>query len=116
MNKPDSTNKSLSPEEIRKLENVLPELPNPELSKIFFHGIMKELSLLQEEMGDYTAKDIVFKSLQKVPDMRVEWGESHVYGKNRVVLFHGEKIAILDITPIIQAIKLVWNTFIRSKI
>lgn len=99
----------------KKIYESLPQLPNPELSRLFFHSLMSELSELKEEIGDYTAKDIIFKSLNQVPDMNVEWGDRNIYGRNRVIIFHKEKIAILDLTPVIQAVKLVWNTFINSR-
>lgn len=97
------------------LENSIPPLPHPELTKLFFHSIMAELSNLQEEIGDYTAKDIAFKALDSIPDLSVEWGDSKAYGRNRVLLSYQNKIAVLDLTPVIQALKLVWNTFIESR-
>jgi hypothetical protein len=108
MNKPNSA-------DWKGIHDSLPPLPNPELSKLFFHSLMTELSQLSEEIGDYTAKDIIFKSLGKVPDVSVEWGDRNTYGKNRVLLSHDNKIAVLDLTPILQAVKLVWNTFIASR-
>ncbi|MCC5813282.1 MAG: hypothetical protein JJT78_00875 [Leptospira sp.] len=108
MNKHNSTN-------WEGIQNSLPHFPNPELSKLFFHSLMSELSLLSEEIGDYTAKDIIFKSLNQVPNISVEWGDRNTYGKNRVLLSHENKIAVLDLTPILQAVKLVWNTFIASR-
>jgi len=97
------------------LEESLGILPNKEITKIFFHSIMAELSELQEEIGDYTAKEIVFRSLDRIPNIKVEWGDPRIYGKNRVLMGTQEKIAVLDITPVIQALKLVWNTYFSSQ-
>ncbi len=90
-------------------------LPDPELSRIFFHSLMTELSQLTEEIGDYTAKDIIYKALQNVPEIAVEWGDPKIYGKNKLLLGYKDKVAVFDTTPVQQAIKLVWNAFISSR-
>lgn len=97
------------------IQDSLPNFPNPELSRLFFHSLMAELSQLDEEIGDYTAKELIYKSLDQVPDMTVQWGDRNTYGKNRVLLTHKDKVAVMDLTPILQAVKLVWNTFIGSR-
>jgi len=76
---------------------------------------MTELSHLQEEIGDYTAKEIVFRSIDRIPNVKLEWGDSRIYGRNRVLLGTQDKIAVLDLTPVVQALKLVWNTYYSSQ-
>ena len=98
-----------------EIKNSLPPLPNPELTRLFYHAIMTELSSLKEEIGDYTAKEIVFNALDRIPEVKVEWGNNQVYGRNRILLGYADKIAVLDITPIMQSIKLVWNTYYCSQ-
>lgn len=107
-------NNSQIPNSNQILESI-PALPHPELSKIFFHRIMAELSQLKEEIGDFTAKDIVFKALDTVPDLELEWADPKLYGKNKLLITTKNKVAVLDVTPVIQAIKLVWNTYIQSQ-
>jgi hypothetical protein len=98
-----------------ELKNKLPPLPTDEMSRLFYHSMMQELSVLREEIGDYTAKDIIYRSLGKLPGVHLEWGNPQHYGRNRILLSYLDKAAVLDTTPIIQAIKLVWNTYIQSQ-
>ncbi len=97
------------------IEKAFPAFPNEDLSKIFFHSIMSELSELQEEIGYYSSKEIIFRSLNRIPSVKIEWGDQRIYGRNRVLMAYKDKIAVLDLTPVIQALKLVWNTYITSQ-
>ena len=97
------------------LKESLALFPDEEITKTFFHSIMSELSSLQEEIGDYTAKEILFRSLDRLPNVKVEWGDSRIYGRNRALMAYKDKIAVLDLTPVVQALKLVWNTYYSSQ-
>ena len=72
---------------------------------------MKELSEMDGELSDIDVKEMMFDSLNKMPNLIVEWADSKKFGKNKIFLKENNNIILLDLTEIIAGIKLAWKEY-----
>ena len=94
-----------------------PDAKNPELEMIkstIFHSIMRDLSGFDGEISDLDIKEMVLKSIERVPEFRTEWGEISKFGKNKLLINRKSRVILLDISEIISEIKTAWNDYIST--
>lgn len=88
------------------------KLPIEELKATIFHSMMQSFKDREDELSDNEIKSIIFNSIHSIPDFKVQWGKNDKFGKNRIIVIHQNRIAILDLNLLIHFIKDVWHNYL----
>lgn len=86
-----------------------------ELTKTLFHSILEDLERIEDPLSEFEIKLMVQKAIRYLPDWQAEWGEVDRFGKNTLLLKYKENILVVEATPVIQAIQILWNNYLESK-
>jgi hypothetical protein len=55
-----------------------------------------------------------FEAFQKNPEFQVEWAERDIAGKNHLAIRHHDKIMVMDVQPLIEALRILWDAYWKS--
>jgi len=86
-----------------------------EIAKTFFLSTLYDLSKIQDKLSDFEVKQIILSGMQKIPDMDVEWGETDRFGKSTLLLKYKSNLLVIEATPLINTIRILWNEFQSSE-
>lgn len=85
-----------------------------ELTKTFFFSILKDLSEIGETLTDFEVKVLIQNALSHSPDLQVEWGEMDRFGNSTLLVKYESNLLVIEVSPLINAIRILWNEY-KSK-
>ncbi|GBF41106.1 hypothetical protein LPTSP2_03770 [Leptospira ellinghausenii] len=82
-----------------------------ELAKTFFLSILKDLGEIDETLSDFEVKVLIQKALTHHPKLQVEWGEMDRFGQNTLLVKYQNNLLLIEVSPLINAIRILWNEY-----
>lgn len=86
-----------------------------EFASVFFHSILTDLALIEDDLSDFEIKQLVLRALQKVPEMDVEWGEADRFGKSTLLIKKGQSLLVVESTALINTIRVLWSEYLANR-
>jgi hypothetical protein len=87
-----------------------------EIKKLIFESLKLELPKFESEICNYDIKQIIYEIAKKIiPDV-IDWADPEKFGKNRILIYHRNKVLQLDTTELIESIKTLHKEHIEPRI
>ena len=86
-----------------------------EIKQILFYSILQSLAEKESDLSDSEIKTILYDALDRIPDFKIKWGKHSRFGKNRILILHQNRLAILDMNLLIHFTKDVWSHYLEQK-
>ena len=74
-----------------------------------------ELPKIKGEICNYDIKQIIFDMTKKIISDDIDWADSEKFGKNKILIYHKNKVLQLDTTELIESIRVLHKDYVEPK-
>ncbi|MDF3818663.1 hypothetical protein P3G55_02055 [Leptospira sp. 96542] len=82
-----------------------------DLAKTFFLSIVKDLGEIEDTLTEFEVKQLIRKAISNSPHLDVEWGDSDRFGNSTLLVKYESNLLVIEASPLIQTIKILWNEY-----
>jgi hypothetical protein len=82
------------------------------IRKLIYESLATELPKIEGEICNYDIKQIIFDMTKKIITYDIEWADSEKFGKNKMLIYHKNKVLQLDTTELIESIRVLHQDYV----
>jgi hypothetical protein len=83
------------------------------IRKLIYESLATELPKIEGEICNYDIKQIIFDMTKKIITYDIEWADSEKFGKNKMLIYHKNKVLQLDTTELIESIRVLHQDYVE---
>jgi hypothetical protein len=80
-----------------------------------YNSLSKKLKEYEGEISDYDLREIIFSMFERILGYTIEWADIDEYGKNRILVHIGEEKAIINISSLMESLKMIHKDYIAEE-
>lgn len=85
------------------------------IRQLIYDSLSTELPKI-EEISNYDIKQIIFDMTKKIISDDIEWADAEKFGKNKMLIYHKNKVLQLDTTELIESIRVLHKDYVEPKV
>jgi hypothetical protein len=86
------------------------------IKKLIYESLATELPKIEGEICNYDIKQIIFDMTKKIINYDIEWADPEKFGKNKMLIFHKNKVLQLDTTELIESIRVLHQDYVEPHV
>ncbi len=86
------------------------------IRKLIYESLATELPKIEGEICNYDIKQIIFDMTKKIISYDIEWADSEKFGKNKMLIYHKNKVLQLDTTELIESIRVLHQDYVEPPV
>lgn len=86
------------------------------IRKLIYDSLATELPKIEGEICNYDIKQIIFDMTKKIISYDIEWADPEKFGKNKMLIYHKNKVLQLDTTELIESIRVLHQDYVEPAI
>ena len=85
------------------------------IRQVIYDSLATELPKI-EEICNYDIKQIIYDLNKKIISDNIEWADAEKFGKNKMLIYHKNKVLQLDTTELIESIRVLHKDYVEPKV
>lgn len=81
-----------------------------------YNSLAKKLKEYEGEISDYDLREIIFSMFERILGYTIEWADIDTHGKNRILVHIGEEEAIINISSLMESLKMIHKDYIEEEL
>jgi hypothetical protein len=86
------------------------------IRKLIYDSLATELPKIEGEICNYDIKQIIFDMTKKIISYDIEWADPEKFGKNKMLIYHKNKVLQLDTTELIESIRVLHQDYVEPAV
>ncbi|HMV43849.1 MAG TPA: hypothetical protein PK079_15415 [Leptospiraceae bacterium] len=86
------------------------------IRKSIYDSLATELPKIEGEICNYDIKQIILDMAKKIIPYEIEWADAEKFGKNKMLIFHKNKVLQVDATELIESIRVLHQDYLEPQI